>query len=280
MKNKAMCHIAIFAILLFSTGGLADEKADEGINWQAISSGGHMNTSIDTFLISGTVGQTAIGTSLFAENGLSHGFWQRVLIRGNTEPGPNVEVPITDSLIITFDSVISPGITSVIISNPGELTPPEGFKLVPSSPPIYYEITTTADFYGSIRICFTYDENDIQGNESNLRLMHRNDEDPPGWNDITDTVYIDENRICGITDSFSGFSLAEKEYICGDANGDEDINVGDAVFIINHVFKGGPASDPIETCDANCDSDCNVGDAVYLINHVFKGGPAPCESCK
>jgi len=27
---------------------------------------------------------------------------------------------------------------------------------------------------------------------------------------------------------------------CGDANGDEQVNVGDAVFLINYVFKGGP----------------------------------------
>jgi hypothetical protein len=65
----------------------------------------------------------------------------------------------------------------------------------------------------------------------------------------------------------------------GDANGDEIINVGDPVFLINYVFKGGPAPDPLEEGDANCDGTVNVGDAVYLINHVFKGGPGPCIEC-
>jgi DNA-binding beta-propeller fold protein YncE len=65
-------------------------------------------------------------------------------------------------------------------------------------------------------------------------------------------------------------------YDCGDANSDKQINVGDAVFLISYVFKGGPAPDPLEAGDANCDSDINVGDAVYLINYVFKGGPEPC----
>jgi len=64
-------------------------------------------------------------------------------------------------------------------------------------------------------------------------------------------------------------------YTCGDANGDGEVNVGDAVFLINYVFKGGPAPDPIEAGDANGDGQCNVGDAVYLISYVFKGGPAP-----
>ncbi len=63
---------------------------------------------------------------------------------------------------------------------------------------------------------------------------------------------------------------------CGDANRDELINVADAVYIINYVFKGGPAPDPVEYGDANCDGAVNVGDGVYLINYVFKGGPRPC----
>ncbi|MEE9441169.1 MAG: M20/M25/M40 family metallo-hydrolase [candidate division Zixibacteria bacterium] len=69
------------------------------------------------------------------------------------------------------------------------------------------------------------------------------------------------------------------DYFCGDANSDESINIGDAVYIINHIFKNGPAPDPIQSCNVNCDGACNVGDAVYLINHVFKGGNIPCEDC-
>jgi hypothetical protein len=65
-------------------------------------------------------------------------------------------------------------------------------------------------------------------------------------------------------------------YLCGDANGDEQANVGDAVYLISHVFKSGPAPEPLESGDANCDSEVNVGDAVYLINYVFKSGPEPC----
>ncbi|MCP4567803.1 MAG: hypothetical protein GY841_09525 [FCB group bacterium] len=69
------------------------------------------------------------------------------------------------------------------------------------------------------------------------------------------------------------------DFMCGDANGDEAINVGDAVHLINHIFKGGDAPWAFDQGDANCDDGINVGDAVYLINHVFKGGPAPCEVC-
>jgi len=37
--------------------------------------------------------------------------------------------------------------------------------------------------------------------------------------------------------------------------------------------------DATESGDSNGDGDINVGDAVYLINYIFKGGPAPAESC-
>ena len=66
---------------------------------------------------------------------------------------------------------------------------------------------------------------------------------------------------------------------CGDANGDGDTNVGDAVYIINYVFKGGPAPVPLCAGDSNGDGDTNVGDAVHLINYVFKGGPPPAADC-
>jgi len=71
-------------------------------------------------------------------------------------------------------------------------------------------------------------------------------------------------------------SFTVSAYTCGDANGDGDVNVGDGVYIINYVFKGGPAPVPVQAGDANCDLKTNVGDAVYIINYVFKGGPAPC----
>jgi len=66
-----------------------------------------------------------------------------------------------------------------------------------------------------------------------------------------------------------------KAYICGDANGDGDVNVADAVYNINYIFKGGAAPDPLEAGDASGDGEVNVGDAVYIINYIFKGGSAP-----
>jgi hypothetical protein len=69
------------------------------------------------------------------------------------------------------------------------------------------------------------------------------------------------------------------DYLCGDANGDDEFNVADAVYMINNIFKGGPNPDPMCVGDANGDGDVNVADAVYMINNIFKGGPLPAENC-
>lgn len=69
------------------------------------------------------------------------------------------------------------------------------------------------------------------------------------------------------------------DFVCGDANGDDGVNVGDAVYLINYTFKGGPAPESMNAGDPNCDASVDIGDAVYLINFAFKGGPDPCASC-
>ena len=67
--------------------------------------------------------------------------------------------------------------------------------------------------------------------------------------------------------------------LSGDANKDGSVNIGDAVYIVNYVFKGGPMPVIPEWGDANADCAVNVGDAVYIINYLFKGGPAPIVGC-
>jgi ASPIC and UnbV/FG-GAP-like repeat/Dockerin type I domain len=83
-------------------------------------------------------------------------------------------------------------------------------------------------------------------------------------------VNISTNQFLTVTE--------ELPVICGDTNGDETVNVSDAVHIINYVFVGGDPPDPIETGDCNCDDTCNVSDAVWIINYVFVGGNIPCDT--
>ncbi len=68
------------------------------------------------------------------------------------------------------------------------------------------------------------------------------------------------------------------EFLRGDANADRVIDMGDAVYLLNYLFKGGPAPVPwLEIGDVNCDEAVDLGDAIYLLNYLFKGGPVPCD---
>lgn len=65
----------------------------------------------------------------------------------------------------------------------------------------------------------------------------------------------------------------------GDANNDGSCNVGDAVYIINYIYRFnkcdtnspyGCPPDCMAEGDANYDGTCNVGDVVYIINYIYK----------
>lgn len=68
-------------------------------------------------------------------------------------------------------------------------------------------------------------------------------------------------------------------YACGDVTAEGAVDVGDAIFLINYIFKNGLAPDPLCFGDATGDGRCNVADAVYVIIHIFNSGPAPVEPC-
>lgn len=63
--------------------------------------------------------------------------------------------------------------------------------------------------------------------------------------------------------------------VSGDANRDWLIDIGDVVYVINYLYKGGPAPNPLWVGDVNCDETVDLGDVIYLLNHLFKGGPPP-----
>ena len=62
----------------------------------------------------------------------------------------------------------------------------------------------------------------------------------------------------------------------GDADGNGMVNIADVVYLINYIFAGGPAPNPLLAGDVDCNGMVNIADVVYLINFIFGGGPAPC----
>ena len=64
-------------------------------------------------------------------------------------------------------------------------------------------------------------------------------------------------------------------FVCGELTGDQILTSADVIFLVNYVFKGGPAPDPPSAADMNNDGKANSADIVRLVNHVFKGASAP-----
>jgi len=94
-------------------------------------------------------------------------------------------------------------------------------------------------------------------------------------------VEDDISFTAGVADNYGryaekNYSIQVSKYRDGDANSDAEINVGDAVYMINYVFMNGPSPIPVDMAgDSNCDANADIADAVYVINFVFKSGPAP-----
>jgi hypothetical protein len=73
--------------------------------------------------------------------------------------------------------------------------------------------------------------------------------------------------------------ITEGEPACGDVNYDGDINIGDLVYLIGYIFKGGAPPYSLTAADVNCDGKLNFTDVIYLVEYLFRGGPVPCADC-
>ncbi len=73
----------------------------------------------------------------------------------------------------------------------------------------------------------------------------------------------------------AGISILADPFLVGDANSDGTIDVGDAIYLLNYLFKNGTPPDPQQAGDVNGDQTLDVSDAIYLLNYLFKGGPPP-----
>jgi hypothetical protein len=70
--------------------------------------------------------------------------------------------------------------------------------------------------------------------------------------------------------------LRPPEAICGDADGSGAVGLYDAIYLIDYLYKGGPAPDPSWVGDVDLCDGITVSDAQYLIDYIFHDGPLPC----
>ena len=73
-------------------------------------------------------------------------------------------------------------------------------------------------------------------------------------------------------------SSGGRDFMCGDVNDSGDINILDITYLINYLYRAGPAPPYPEAADVNFDGTINIMDITYLINYLYRGGPDPyCE---
>ena len=65
------------------------------------------------------------------------------------------------------------------------------------------------------------------------------------------------------------------KYVRGNLNGDAKINIADAIWIINELFRSGPSNGCPAASDINGDGVEDAADALYLATYLFKSGPQP-----
>lgn len=65
--------------------------------------------------------------------------------------------------------------------------------------------------------------------------------------------------------------------VAGDCNNSGQINALDVTYLINFLYKHGPASIPPKAGDVNCTGVTNALDVTYLINFLYKHGAQPCS---
>jgi len=204
-----------------------------------------------------------------------------VCVGGSTPAGTDVLVTVTDLLTLDFDNVTVGGVTEVITATEGEPAP-TGFQLVPSASPLYYEISTSAEFTGTVTICFLYDEGDISVPESELSILHW-EGDPGGWVDVTSSVDVDNNLVCCDVSSFLSFTIAEP-WCCanpGDANHDGTPNISDLTYYVDYMFASGPPPICMAEFDNAVGCVLNISDLTAYVEYMFGGGTLPdCHFCE
>jgi len=79
----------------------------------------------------------------------------------------------------------------------------------------------------------------------------------------------------GIDGLVVSYLECDNPMMCGDANGDEALNIFDITFVIQFLYRDGPAPDPLESADVNSDETINIFDVTYMIDYLYRDGPDP-----
>ena len=128
------------------------------------------------------------------------------------------------------------------------------------------------DFHNGVRVYFVavesvgvvFDENGPAPGKITARV-------PAGTGTVNVTVRNVDNQSSN-TRPFI-YLLPPSTFIRGDANGNNGVDIADAVKILLHLFKGA-ATNCQDALDADDNEQINITDAVHLLQFLLNRGPA------
>jgi hypothetical protein len=82
---------------------------------------------------------------------------------------------------------------------------------------------------------------------------------------------------------YPGLSAPPAQFRRGDCNGDQQLNIADAIYLLARIFSGGPTGVCDDACDANDDGSLNIADPITALGALFGAVvvplPAPYPDC-
>lgn len=75
--------------------------------------------------------------------------------------------------------------------------------------------------------------------------------------------------------SYADIIIEEPHFLRGDANVSGVVEIADADYILNFLFKNGPLFQCEDAADVNADGVIDLNDPTHLLTFLFGGGNAP-----
>ncbi len=95
---------------------------------------------------------------------------------------------------------------------------------------------------------------------------------PANIGEIAFTAQVNDSP--GASETRAFVMAVTSVYVCGDLDDNGNINILDIIFLINHLYKSGPAPDPVQSANVDGVGNLDILDVIYLINYKYKNGPA------